>query len=211
MLDTTSLALFCFANLIVLITPGPAVLYTVSRSLDQGRRAGLMSVYGLALGTFPHALAVALGVAGLLASSVVAFSILKYTGAAYLVYLGVCRLRRKDAVPSAWAESRKAGVAAFLESFIVGVTNPKSVMFFLAFLPQFVDPARGNPVVQTLLLWSISQIMAVMVGSAYALAAAWLRRWLVASKSLPAFSDYWAGGIYIGLGLAAALVGSKHK
>lgn len=211
MIDTTSLFLFAVANFIVLITPGPAVIYTVSRSLDQGRRAGLLSVYGLALGTFPHALAVAFGVAGVLASSVIAFEVLRYLGAAYLVYLGCCRLRLKSTAPAVAKRKPKTGLAAFLESFTVGVLNPKSIMFFLAFLPQFVDPARGYPVVQTLLLWLISQLMAVIVGSAYALTAAWLRRWFVARKALSAAGDYFAGSVYIGLGLAAALTGSRSK
>ena len=211
MLDTASLALFAGANLVVLITPGPSVIYTVCRSLDQGRRAGLLSVYGLALGTFPHALAVAFGVAGVLASSVVAFSILKYIGAVYLVYLGVCRMLRKSAVHAVDAKKPKAGAAAFLESIAVGLTNPKSVLFFLAFLPQFVDPSRGHPVVQTLLLWLISQLMAVIVGSGYALAAAWLRYSVVTRKALSATGDYIAGSVYIGMGLAAALTGSKGK
>ena len=186
-------------------------MYTVTRSLDQGRRAGLLSVYGLALGTLPHALAVALGVASLLASSVVAFNIMRYIGAAYLVYLGISRIRQKNAPPTAEAQKPRTGLAAFVESFTVGVLNPKSVLFFLAFLPQFVDPSRGHPMLQTLVLWVISQIMAVAVGSAYALAAAWLRRWFMSHRALSAAGDYIAGGVYVGLGLVAALTGLKSK
>ena len=103
MFDTKYLLIFAGANFIVLIIPGPAILYTVCRSLDQGRKAELLSVYGLALGTLPHALAVAFGVASVLASSIVAFNILKYLGAAYLIYLGICRLRQKNAVRAAGA------------------------------------------------------------------------------------------------------------
>lgn len=191
--------------------PGPAILYTVSRSLDQGRRAGLLSVYGLALGTFPHAMAVAFGVAGLLASSVVAFNVLKYIGAAYLIYLGICRLRNKNDTTTTERKAPRTGLAAFAESFVVGVLNPKSVLFFLAFLPQFVDPARGHPIVQTLVLWLLSQVIAVIVGSAYALAAAWMRCQLTRRTIAGRFGDYLAGSIYIGLGLVAALAGSKTK
>jgi threonine/homoserine/homoserine lactone efflux protein len=209
MIDSTSLLLFLGANFIVLITPGPAVMYTVTRSLDQGRRAGLMSVYGLALGTLPHALAVAFGVAGLLASSLFAFAVMKYLGAAYLIYLGIRQFRRRaiggEEVPPATRSDR----AAFVDSFVVGVTNPKSVMFFMAFLPQFVDPSLGNPMLQTLVLWSLSQVMAVMVGSAYALAAAWLGGWSVTKRSLAAIGDYFAGTVYIGLGLLTAFAGPR--
>lgn len=211
MFDTTSLLIFAGANFIVLITPGPAILYTISRSLDQGRKAGLLSVYGLALGTLPHALAVAFGVAGVIASSIVAFNVLKYLGAAYLVYLGISRLRRKNMTRAAGTAKPKVGKAAFIESFVVGVLNPKAILFFLAFLPQFIDPSRGNPVVQTLVLWLISQVMAVIVGSAYALAASVIRRWFINPESPSRAGDYVAGGIYIGLGVVAALSGSRGK
>lgn len=211
MFDTSSLLIFAGANLVVLVTPGPAILYTVSRSLDQGRKAGLLSVYGLAMGTLPHALAVAFGVAGVLASSLIAFSVLKYLGAAYLVYLGICRLRRKNTFQAVSAGKTKVGKAALFESFVVGVLNPKAVLFFLAFLPQFIDPSRGLPVVQTLVLWLLSQVMAVIVGSAYALAASWLRGWFAEPRSSAKVGDYLAGGIYIGLGVVAALSGSKGK
>jgi threonine/homoserine/homoserine lactone efflux protein len=209
--DTTSLLIFAGANFIVLITPGPAILYTVSRSLDQGRKAGLLSVYGLALGTLPHALAVAFGVAGILASSFVAFNILKYLGATYLVYLGICRLLRKNAYKVNNAGKDKTTNMAFFESCVVGVLNPKAILFFLAFLPQFIDPSRGSAIVQTLALWLLSQVMAVIVGSVYALAASWLRSRFVKPGSRSRAGDYLAGSIYIGLGLAAALSGSRGK
>jgi len=211
MFDATSLLIFAGANFIVLITPGPAVLYTVSRSVDQGRKAGLLSVYGLALGTLPHALAVAFGVAGILASSIVAFNLLKYLGAAYLVYLGVCRLRQKDFSRDVKAGKSRTGRAAFFESFMVGVLNPKAILFFLAFMPQFIDPSRGHPIIQTLALWLISQVMAVIVGSAYALAASWFRGWFVGPASFSGVGNYMAGGLYIGLGVFAALSGSRGK
>jgi len=211
LLDPTSLVLFATANFLVLIVPGPAVMYTVTRSLDQGRRAGLLSVYGLALGTLPHALCVALGVAGLLASSVIAFDFMRYAGAAYLVYLGICRFRNSGTVSSNSTRRSRSGMPAFWESFTVGVLNPKSVLFFLAFLPQFVDPARGNPMLQTLLLWVLSQVMAVAVGSAYALAAAWLRHLYLRRTANPVAGDYFAGGVYVLLGLALAFSGARTK
>jgi threonine/homoserine/homoserine lactone efflux protein len=156
-------------------------------------------------------MAVAFGVAGLLASSIVAFTALKYVGAAYLVYLGIARIRRRRTEPVVETGRSRAGLAAFVESFVVGVTNPKSVLFFLAFLPQFVDPSRGNPLVQILVLWLLSQVMAVVVGSAYALAASWLRRLCTFRRALSGAGNFLAGSVYIGLGLAAALAGSRSK
>jgi threonine/homoserine/homoserine lactone efflux protein len=211
MFETTSLLIFAGANFVVLVTPGPAVLYTVSRSLGQGRKAGLLSVYGLALGTLPHALAVAFGVAGILASSVIAFNILKYLGAAYLVYLGVCRLRGKNAVSTKNTEKPAVGNPAFVESFVVGALNPKAILFFLAFLPQFVDPSRGHILLQTLALWLLSQVMAIIVGSAYALAASSLRDRFLKPGRVSKVGAYLSGGIYIGLGVFAALSGSRAK
>ena len=210
MIEIQSLLVFAAVNLVVLVTPGPAVLYTVSRSLDQGRRAGLLSVWGLALGTLPHALAVALGVASLLTSSPVALDVLKYLGAACLVILGIGRLRQRRAVREGEPGRPGEGGAAFVQSFLVGVFNPKALLFFMALLPQFLDPARGHPAVQTLVLWLISQVMAVGVGSAYAVAAASLRGLLRRRKS-SRIGDYLAGGVYLGLGVVAALSGSKSR
>jgi threonine/homoserine/homoserine lactone efflux protein len=211
MIDTTSLLIFAGANLVVLITPEPAVLYIVSRSIGEGRKAGLLSVYGLGLGTLPHALAVAFGVTGILASSVVAFSVLKYLGAAYLIYLGIQRIRRKNGNHTTVVSTQKVGKMAFWESFTVGVLNPKSILFFLAFLPQFIDPARGNTIIQTLVLWFISQVMAIIVGSGYALATSWVRGRFIGQTPFSRFGDYFAGSMYIGLGLFAALSGSRGK
>jgi threonine/homoserine/homoserine lactone efflux protein len=210
-IDSTALLLFLSANFVVLVIPGPAVIYTISRSLDQGTKAGLLSVYGLAVGTFPHALAVALGVAGLLASSVIAFTVMKYLGAAYLVFLGIGRMRQGQSLQKRPGIAAKTGRAAFIESFAVGVTNPKSVMFFLAFLPQFVDPARGNLIAQTMILWFLSQVMAVAVGSAYALTAGGLRSWLSPNRAIGRLGGILSGSVYIGLGLVTALSGSKTK
>lgn len=211
MFDTASLLIFMSVNFIILVTPGPAILYTVTRTIDQGRKAGLLSVYGLALGTLPHALAVAFGIAGILASSVIAFNVLKYLGAIYLIYMGICKLRHKKTTSANNNSNSKVGKAAFFESFVVGVLNPKAILFFLAFLPQFIDPSRGQPFVQILVLWFISQVMAVIVGSAYALMACWFRGWFIKPNTQSRTGDYMSAGIYIGLGVAAALSGSKGK
>ncbi len=211
MFDATTLLIYASAALILLVTPGPAIIYTVTRSIDQGRKAGLLSILGIALGSFPHALAVALGLAAILASSITLFSIIKYIGAAYLVYLGIGRFRHKRIIEDVDSKKPKIGTVAFVQSFMVGLSNPKTILFFIAFLPQFVDPTRGNPAVQTMLLWCIFETLGVTVGSAYALTAASVRDLVTRRKGFSNAGRYVSGSVYIGLGLAAVLTGSKSK
>ena len=205
MFDTASFVIFVSVCLAVLITPGPAVIYTVSRTIDEGRRAGFLSVIGIGLGSFPHAVAVALGVSAALTSSVVAFELLRYVGAAYLVYLGICRLLRRDLDVETTSEKPN------FQSFAVGLFNPKGALFNFAFLPQFVDPSYGYPALQILALWLISQILAVMTGGGYVLAATVLRRLIVGQRGFATAGRYLTGSIYLGLGLVAALTGSRNK
>jgi len=127
-----------------LLTPGPAVLYIVTRSIDQGKRAGLVSVVGVHVGTLAHIFAAAAGLSALLAASATAFSAVKYLGAAYLIYIGVRRLGDRSSIVAPEARKPKELRRAFLDGVIVNVLNPKTGLFFLAFLPQFVTEARGT-------------------------------------------------------------------
>ena len=152
--DATSLGIFVVAALVLLLTPGPAVLYIVARSIDQGRRAGLVSMLGVHAGTLVHVAAAAAGVSALLAASAAAFSAVKYLGAAYLVYLGIRKLLDHDG----GGDSRGEGTClrrAFLDGVVVNVLNPKTALFFLAFLPQFADVSRGQVGAQILGLGAI--------------------------------------------------------
>jgi threonine/homoserine/homoserine lactone efflux protein len=205
--ELSSLLIFAGANFIVLIIPGPAIIFTISRTLNQGRKAGLLSVYGLALGTLPHAIIVALGVASILASSAVAFTILRYLGAMYLVYIGIRRLLWSNGNGESVRNRKKEERLAFFDSFMVGMLNPKAILFFLAFLPQFIDPSRGNPTLQIMILWFLSQVMAVIVGSAYAYVASTFHNWLRHPGLASKIGDRIAGSIYVGLGMVAALSG----
>lgn len=211
MFDNTTLILYVSTVMVLAITPGPAVIYIVSRSIDQGRKAGIMSVFGIALGRSPQALAVAAGVTALLASSLVVFSILKYIGAAYLVYLGIRRLLRKNSDNMTGMEKPGTGASAFFQSVIVGLTNPKSILFYMAFLPQFIDPIRGSPALQTMVLWGIFESMVITLDSIYAIMASGVRRLLIRRKGFSTAGRYISGSVYIGLGLVAALTGSKNK
>src|SRR5918993_2946914 len=141
--DPTLWGLFVAASVVLLLTPGPAVLFIVARSVEQGRAAGLVSVLGIHLGTIVHITAAAVGLSALLMSSALAFSIVKYLGAAYLIWMGVRTLRAKDLDPAAPEVAPEPLNRAFRDGFVVNLFNPKTAIFFLAFLPQFVDPVRG--------------------------------------------------------------------
>src|ERR1700741_3833309 len=142
--NDTSIGVFAVAAILLLLTPGPAVLYIVARSVEQGRVAGLASVCGITTGTLVHVLAAALGLAALLASSALAFAVVKYAGAGYLIYIGIRRILSRGEAPAAEVElPRRSLGRLYRDGFVVNLLNPKTALFFLAFLPQFVDPTRG--------------------------------------------------------------------
>src|SRR5215470_9867626 len=157
------------AALILLLTPGPAVLYIVTRSVDQGRKAGLASVFGVEVGNSVHVLAATLGLSALLLTSALAFSIVKYAGAGYLIYVGIRTLMRPVVTEVSMNRSQKNLRQIFSQGFIVATLNPKTALFFLAFLPQFVDGTRGSVSLQFLMLGLIFVAMGFTTDSIYAL------------------------------------------
>ena len=199
--DSTHLWLFSLAALALLAIPGPAVLYIVVQSAEQGRRAGLASVAGVHLGTLVHVAAASIGLSALIVASATAFTAVKYAGAAYLVLLGIRKLAERDPEE---ALSRPPDLLrrAFLRGVVVNVLNPKTALFFLAFLPQFVDPDRGGVWSQALVLGLAFGVLGLISDSLYALAAGTvgglLRRRRRALR-------YGSGAVYIGLGAVAAL------
>jgi threonine/homoserine/homoserine lactone efflux protein len=206
----TLLALFIPAALALVLTPGPVVLYIVTRSVDQGRRAGLVSVLGSELGNLCHVAAAALGLSAILLTSTLAFDIVKYLGAAYLIYLGIRKLRSKDEVVNDEVK-REPLRRIFSQGVVVAVLNPKTALFFFAFLPQFVDPALGNVTLQVLILGLIMVGLATLTDSLYALSAGTAGRWLRGSLRYLRFQRYFTGTVYVGLGLTAALAGGNRK
>jgi len=209
--DLASLGLFVLAALVLLLMPGPAVLYIVARSIDQGRRAGLVSMLGVHAGTLVHIAAAAAGFSALLAASATAFSAVKYLGAAYLVYLGVRRiLERTPAVGDGPAHERRLR-RAFLDGVVVNVLNPKTALFFLAFLPQFVDVSRGHVGTQILVLGGIFVGLGLITDGGFALTAGTAAHWLRGHPRFLASERWISGGMYIGLGVAAALASGHPK
>jgi threonine/homoserine/homoserine lactone efflux protein len=209
MLPLPSFLLFMGAALALLLVPGPAVLYITTRSMTQGRRAGLVSALGVAAGSAVHVLAAALGLSALLASSALAFSVVKYAGAAYLVYLGIRRIVSKE-TPEAEAAAPRASLSSlFRQGVLVNLLNPKTALFFLAFLPQFVDPARGGAAPQIVFLGLLFSVMGLTTDSLYALAADRVASAVRRSPRAVKSGRYVAGSVYIGLGVATALAGSR--
>ena len=203
--SASTFVLFGAASIALLVIPGPAVLYIVTRSLDQGRRVGLASVLGVHVGTVVHVLAAAAGLSALLVSSAAAFSVVKYAGAAYLIALGLRRLIR----PAPAGQERPPPVAsagrAFRQGVVVNVLNPKTALFFLAFLPPFLDPHRGPLFVQVVLLGLTFIGLGLVSDGAYALLASYLGvRWRRRSSSWRV-GERVSGAIYVGLGVVAAL------
>ncbi len=203
--------LFIVSALVLLLIPGPAVLYIVTRSVAQGRKAGMASVLGIELGSLCHSVAAAFGLSALLVASSLAFGIVKYLGAAYLVYLGIRTLLSRT--PSSEADDVPSASLAQLtrKGFLVNLLNPKTALFFYAFLPQFVDPARGSPVAQILLLSALFVVLATITDSTYALVSSGVGRLVTSWKGFHRARKYVSGAVYISLGVAAALSGSGRK
>ena len=193
--------IFAAASAAFLAVPGPSVIYIVSRSLAEGRAAGVVSALGVQAGGLLHVAAATVGVSAILASSATAFSVVKYAGAAYLIYLGVRRLLDDEGDDPGRAEP--AGRRRlFWQGFVVNSLNPKTALFFLAFLPQFVDPGRGAVAPQVLALGVLFLVLAMLSDSTYAVVAGSIRPWLGERRRAMARVS---GVSYIGLGLLAAL------
>lgn len=207
--DPSAFTVFLVAALTLLVIPGPAVLYVVARSVDQGRRAGLVSVFGIGLGSMVHVTAAALGLSSLLVRSATAYSAVKYLGAAYLIYLGVRRFTNRDDGFEEAEGSTRSLRRVFSQGIWVNVLNPKTALFFFAFLPQFVSVDRGSVAAQILLLGSIFVAMGIVSDGLYAVAAGSLGDWLRARPRVLEAQRWFAGTVFVSLGVATALSGSR--
>ncbi|GHO97214.1 RhtB family transporter [Reticulibacter mediterranei] len=207
----TTLSLFLLAALGLLFIPGPAVLYVVTRSVDQGRNAGVVSAAGIGIADLVHTAAAAFGLSALLLTSALAFTVVKYLGAAYLIYLGIRTLLRRDTHQATSSTEQKSPSRMFFQGMMVELLNPKTALFFFAFLPQFVDPTRGAIAVQILLFGSLYVVLGLFSLSVYGLLAGTLAQWLKGNASFQKIQRYITGSIYIALGLTAAFAGSEKK
>ena len=212
--SSSTLALFAVAAVTLLVIPGPAVLYIVTRSVDQGRAAGLASVCGVHVGTLVHVAAAALGLSALLVSSATAYHAVRWLGAGYLIWLGVRRLlaRDEDARPELDRRPRRLGLGRiFAQGVLVNVLNPKTALFFLAFLPQFVDVSRGSVPFQVAVFGVAFVLLGLVSDGAYALLASTGAGWLRRRPRVARTSRLVSGGVLISLGLTTALAGSRSS
>ena len=212
MVPVENLWAFVIASVVLIVIPGPSVLFVIGRSLALGRLGGLLSVVGNAIGMVPLVAAVALGVGALVAQSVVVFTVIKFVGAAYLVYLGVQAIRhRADAADAVNGQvSPRSHWRQLGEGFVVGVTNPKTIAFFVAVLPQFVSFSAGSIPLQLFELGVVFIVLALICDSVWALAASAARDWFARSPRRASHLAATGGVMMIGLGGVLAFSGNKH-
>ena len=208
MLDPEVLIPFVVASAILVAIPGPAVLYIVSTGIARGRGSALASMAGIESGAMVHVLAATVGLSALVTSSALAFSVLKYAGAAYLILLGI-RTLRAGAVVELAPRAGVSNLRSYGRGVVVNVLNPKVALFFLAYLPQFVDPGRGSVAFQLLTLGLVFVTVAILIDSAYALSSGTIGSLLQRRPSFSRAQNRVAGVTYIALGATAALTGSK--
>ncbi len=209
--DWPTLVLFAMATVVLVFTPGPNTLYIIARSVNQGRRAGIVSCLGIEVGTLIHVSAAAFGISALLLSSALAFNVVKYAGAAYLIYLGLKTLLTREKPAEAETVEEQSLRRAFSQAVLVNVLNPKSAMFFFAFLPQFIDAKRGAVATQILVFGVIVVLLGFTSGSFYSLLAGSIGNLLRGNLRFLRAQRYFAGSVYIGLGAATALTGANKK
>lgn len=208
-MSMATLLAFSAAALVLLVIPGPAVMYIIARSATQGRRAGIVSVAGIHLGTIVHIIAAMIGLSALLAASATAFSIVKLVGAAYLFWLGVQSIRsyRNHTVADEQTASSRSLRRVFLDGTVLNVLNPKTAIFFLSFVPQFIDPKTAHPVLDVATLGALFIVLGFFTDGAYALAGGWVGALLRRSPTMQRRKDLVAGTTYLGLGAATAFGG----
>lgn len=206
-----TIGLFAAAALVLIVAPGPSVMFIVARSIQHGRRAGLVSVLATQMGICVHIAAAVLGISAVLASSATAFSVVKYAGASYLILLGLRTLLRRDDPDAGPAGPPKKLGRIFRHALMVAILNPKTGLFFLAFFPQFIDPARGAAAAQMLVLGGIFVGIATISDGAYALLAGALGDRLRRSNRFAFARRAGSGSAYIALGVTAALAGGERR
>lgn len=210
--DASTFGVFVVASLVLVVVPGPAVFYIITRSVDQGRPAGFASVFGVGVGGLVHAAFAAVGLSAILASSATAFSVVKWLGVAYLVWLGIQRIffaGDEEEMTETATPERLSRI--FWQGVVVNVLNPKVALFFFALFPQFVHPDEGNVVVQTLALGVVFCVIGTALDCTWALLAGSAGGWLKGNARFLRRQRLVTGAIYLGLGITTAFAGNGKK
>jgi threonine/homoserine/homoserine lactone efflux protein len=205
------LSAFLLASLVLAVTPGPGVVYIVTRTVTEGRASGLASAAGVALGNFGNALGASLGLAAVFSASSLAFEVVRYAGALYLLFLGWKAMRAKgtQALP-AYSSIRGPASPALRDGFLIALFNPKTALFFAAFLPQFVIPATSHAL-QPIILGTLFVLIAAVTDALYAISASVAAPWFRRVRFAASAARYATGGVYLGLGLFTALSGTRAE
>jgi threonine/homoserine/homoserine lactone efflux protein len=199
------IALFVAASALLAIAPGPDIVYVLTRGIAQGRRAGIAAALGFASGCIFHTLLAAVGIAALIRSSELAFDLVRYAGAAYLAWIGIQALRHRSAFSIEGAGDAKALATIYRQSVIGNMLNPKVTLFFLAFLPQFVNAAAGHVGWQMALLGVVFMGVTIVVFGAVAIFSGWIGAWIRRKPAIGERLNVFAGLTFIGLGIRVAL------
>jgi threonine/homoserine/homoserine lactone efflux protein len=205
MIDMSMLTLFIPASLLLIVAPGPDILFVVAQGVSSGKRAGFLTALGLAFGNSVHTLAAALGVSLIFRTSVIAFTVFKIAGALYLFYLAYKAIKHRKDLMKMTEEDRKPAHHLIARGFLMNVLNPKVALFFLAFLPQFVAKDAGNPFSQIIILGIIFMILVVIVFGAIGLTAGTFGQFLTRSQKANEALNWLCAAVFIGLGIKLVL------
>jgi threonine/homoserine/homoserine lactone efflux protein len=201
MYDSTTLITFITASIVIILAPGPAQALVIARTISEGRNAGIITAIGLNTAVFVHAIAAAVGLSAILATSAAAYSIVKYLGAAYLIYLGIKAFSKQESGKTSRSIPGRGSTGSFAKAFITGVLNPKVALFFLAFVPQFVDPRRGWILLQFITLGAILAIMDIVYESLLAIITATMSNRFTQGGKFSLWRQRITGTVLIGLGV----------
>lgn len=205
MIDTSNFTIIVVTSIAVILMPGPAMLFVISNGLTRGRKASIAASFGTTTGVSFHLFCAALGLAVLLKTSVIAFAVVKFAGAAYLLYLAIKTLVRKEPLVNDLGASEKSGHSIFWQGIFINILNPKLSIFFLAFLPQFIDPNLSSATSQTMILGAIFMAMTIIIFIGYGLFASSLRQKVLNSPKILKAIKWCFASVFMVLGVRLAL------
>ena len=205
MIDATNLLFFSFATLLVVIAPGPGMLFVISRGLANGRKAGVISALGTSTGIAVHILAAAFGLSLIIYATEVGFQIMKWAGGLYLLFLAWKAFTHRQGLLIDSDKSDTSHTSMFWQGILVNALNPKIALFFMAFIPQFVNPASWSVPVQTIVLGSIFMVFTVIIFIVYGVSASMIRKWVIEWPRVHKIIDWTTGSLFVFLGIRLAL------